>query len=87
VRIIESQSASRERHDAIVALGFEGTVLKRQSSTYRPGRQSTWVKHKARHVAPGTAVGVREDRNGWRWVFCDVDGRQVVASAAAPAQT
>ena len=82
VRVIESQPASLDRHDAIVALGFEGTVLKRRRSTYRSGRQSAWVKHKARHIAQGSAVEVREDRNGWRWVFCDVDGRRVVASAA-----
>jgi ATP-dependent DNA ligase len=82
VRMVESQPASRERHDAIVSLGFEGTVLKRVRSTYRAGRQSAWVKHKARRIVTGTAVEVREDRNGMRWVFCDVDGRRVVAGAA-----
>jgi ATP-dependent DNA ligase len=82
VRVIESWPVSRERHDAIVALGFEGTVLKRRRSSYRAGRQSSWLKQKARHEAVGLALEVREDRHGSRWVVCNVDGRRVIASAA-----
>ena len=82
VRVIESGPVSRERHDAIVSLGFEGTVIKRRRSSYRAGRQSSWRKQKARQEAVGLALEVREDRHGSRWVVCNVDGRRVIASAA-----
>ena len=36
---MESLPASPAAHEAIVALGFESTVLKRPNSRYRPGRQ------------------------------------------------
>jgi bifunctional non-homologous end joining protein LigD len=83
VRRVESLPASPAAHAAIVALGFEGTVLKRPSSRYRPGRQRVWLKHKARHTADGVLLGVRQDRDGqWRGV-CDVDGRSVSVLAGA----
>jgi bifunctional non-homologous end joining protein LigD len=47
VRQVESLPASPKGHAAIVALGFEGTVLKRPNSPYRPSRQRAWLKHKA----------------------------------------
>jgi ATP-dependent DNA ligase len=77
VRRIESLTASPAAHAAIVALGFEGTVLKRPNSNYRPGRQRLWLKHKARHTVDGVLLHIRQDRDGqWRGV-CDVDGRRV----------
>lgn len=44
VRLAVSQPATLAAHEAIVALGFEGTVLKRVGSAYRPGRHRTWIK-------------------------------------------
>jgi ATP-dependent DNA ligase len=83
LRRIESGPATRAAHAAIVALGFEGTVLKRPNSIYRPGRHRVWRKHKARHTADGVLLAVRQDRDGrWHGV-CDVDGRRVVAIAGA----
>ena len=38
VRRIDSMTASQVTHDAIVDLGFEGSVLKRGRSIYRGGR-------------------------------------------------
>jgi ATP-dependent DNA ligase len=77
VRRVESLPASPAVHAAIVALGFEGTVLKRPFSTYRPGRQRVWLKHKARHTVDGVLLHVRQDRDGqWRGV-CDVDHKRV----------
>jgi ATP dependent DNA ligase domain len=66
VRRVESLPASSAAHAAIVGLGFEGTVLKRPNSTYRPGRQRVWVKHKARYTADGVLLSVRQGRDG-RW--------------------
>ncbi len=83
VRRMESLPASPAAHAAIVALGFEGTVLKRPTSRYRPGRQRVWLKHKARHTVDGVLLHVRQDRDGqWRGV-CDVDGRRVSVPVGA----
>ena len=83
VRVISSQPASPEAHAAIAALGFEGTVLKRPGSTYRPGRHAAWVKHKARRVADGVLLSVHQDRDGQWQAVCDVAGRRVRALAGA----
>jgi ATP-dependent DNA ligase len=86
-RLITTQPASVEAHAAIVALGFEGTVLKRPRSPYRPGRQSAWVKHKARCSAEGVLLSVYQDRDGQWQAICDVDGRRVRALAGARSST
>jgi ATP-dependent DNA ligase len=83
VRVISSQPASADAHAAIVRLGFEGTVLKRPASTYRAGRHASWVKHKARHAAAGTLLGVRQGRDGDWHAVCEVDGRPVTVLAGA----
>ena len=51
LRLVQTQSARRAVHDQLVALGFEGPVLKRPGPTYRPGRQATWRKYKANRHA------------------------------------
>jgi ATP-dependent DNA ligase len=85
VRRIESGPATAAAHAAIVGLGFEGTVLKRPNSPYRPGRHRVWLKHKARHTADGMLLAVRRDRDGLWHGVCDVGGRRVVALASASA--
>jgi hypothetical protein len=66
-------------------VGFDllGTVLKRPSSVYRPGRHGVWLKHKARHTAEGVLLAVRQDRDGQWHGICDVGGRRVVALVGA----
>jgi ATP-dependent DNA ligase len=49
LRLVQARPASRAAHDQLVSLGFEGSVLKRPGSTYRPGRQTAWRKYKASH--------------------------------------
>ena len=83
VRRVESLPASPAAHAAIVALGFEGTVLKRPNSTYRSGRQRVWLKHKARYTADGVLLSVRQGRDGQWHGVCDVDGRRVSVLAGA----
>jgi hypothetical protein len=64
-------------------MGFEGTVLKRAGSTYRPGRHRTWIKHRARLITRAELRTVHQDRDGCRHALCDIDGRRVHALAGA----
>ena len=83
IRLVESQPATPMAHEAIVALGFEGTVLKRPGSAYRPGRHRAWLKHKTRFVARAELRSVRQDPDG-RWhALCELDGRHVHVLAGA----
>ena len=83
VRLVESQRATLAAHEAIVDLGFEGTVLKRPGSGYRAGRQRSWIKHKVRLITSAELRTVHQDRDG-RWhAFCELDGRRVHALAGA----
>jgi DNA ligase-1 len=77
LRIVQSSPASRAGHDQLVELGFEGSVLKRPGSMYRPGRQTTWRKHKARHHAVLRAI--RSGRDGHTYAICELDSRRVTA--------
>jgi hypothetical protein len=58
-------------------------VLKRPRSPYRPGRQSAWVKHKARCGVEGVLLSVHRDRDGQWQAICDVVGRRVRPLAGA----
>ena len=83
IRLAASEPATLAGHEAIVALGFEGTVLKRLGSAYRPGRHRAWIKRKARFTAAAALRSVRQDRDG-RWLaLCELDGRRVHALAGA----
>jgi bifunctional non-homologous end joining protein LigD len=86
VRLVQSTTASAREHDAIVALGFEGTILKPPASTYRPGRQTTWRKYKARHRATTILRSLRPGRDGNTYAVCELDGRPVLALAGASLQ-
>jgi ATP-dependent DNA ligase len=83
IRLAVSQPATQAAHEAIVALGFEGTVLKRLGSAYRPGRHRTWIKQKARFVARAELRSVHQDREGCWHPLCEIDGRRVHALASA----
>jgi len=85
IRAIQSLPASPAAHAAIVELGFEGTVLKRPGATYRPGRHTTWVKHKARHTAQAVLISVHQDRDGQWHAGCEVDGRRAHATTGPAA--
>ena len=83
IRLAVSQPATLAAHEAIVALGFEGTVLKRLGSAYRPGRHRTWIKRKARFMAHAELCSVHQDRDGCWHALCELDGRRVHALAGA----
>jgi len=86
VRLISNKAATPAAHAAIIALGFEGSVLKRPCSIYRPGRHSSWVKHKARRSTPGLLSAVYQARDGTWQATCQVDGRRVRALAGPGAR-
>jgi DNA ligase 1 len=77
LRLVQSQPARRAAHDQLVALGFEGSVLKRLGSTYRSGRQTDWRKYKASHHATATPRAVRPGRDRHTHAICDLRGQRV----------
>jgi ATP-dependent DNA ligase len=83
LRLVHTQPASRTAHEKLVALGFEGSVLKRPGSSYRPGRQTTWRKYKATHRATATLCAVRPGRDGDTYALCDLGGRRVTTPGSA----
>lgn len=55
ISLIDVFDADPVVHERLLALGFEGSVLKRRDGHYQPGRRSrSWRKHKTR--ASSTAV-------------------------------
>ena len=77
LRLVQSRPASRAAHRQLVELGFEGSVLKRRTSTYPPGRQRAWRKYKASHRAIATLRALRTGRDGHSYAVSELDGRQV----------
>jgi ATP-dependent DNA ligase len=87
LRLVSALPATSETHARPVAMGFEGTVLKRQSGSYRPGRTRTWRKLKARHQITATVPGVHQDRDGRIWAHGGLqDGRRCTVWADARAR-
>lgn len=85
IRTTRVLPATEQTHETLVDVGFEGSVLKRPGSAYRPGRQPHWRKHKARHTIQATLTEVACDRDGIPHAVCDVNGRRIRALADAGA--
>jgi ATP dependent DNA ligase domain len=81
VRVINTLPATPETHAQLVALGFEGSVLKQPGSAYRPGRQRAWLKHKARHELAATLQRVFQDHDGVWHGICQHDDIRLTARA------
>ncbi len=82
LRLVQTRPASRAAHAELVALGFEGSVLKRPGSAYRPGRQTTWRKYKASHRATAILRSLRQGRDGNTYAISELDGRRVTTLAS-----
>ena len=82
LRLSRPGQRAAPRTDQLVALGFEGSVLKRPASMYRPGRQATWRKYKASHRATATLKRAAAGRDGHTYAISDLDGRQVTTLAS-----
>ncbi len=81
LRVISPMSADPGAHERLVSLGFEGSVLKRASSRYRPGRSRMWRKLKARHSVDATIQRLDRDREGRLFARCVLDdGRRCTAA-------
>ena len=76
LRVVSTLSADPATHERLVSIGFEGSVLKRQNSSYRPGRVRSWRKLKARHTVLATIRRLDRDREGRLFARCVLaDGR------------
>ncbi len=80
LQAIDTLDATPATHDSVVALGYEGTVLKQPRSLYRPGRQSTWRKLKARRQVDGEVVALSRGEDGRRYAAVEVGDDRVVAA-------
>ena len=87
LRAVSAMPATAATHERLVAMGFEGSVLKRQGASYQAGRSGSWRKLKARQEIAATVGAVHQDRVGRTWARCVLeDGRRCSASADAQAQ-
>jgi ATP-dependent DNA ligase len=73
--VTPTMAAAAACHQQLVALGFEGSVLKQRRSPYRSGRHASWRKHKARHQLNVDVVDVRVDADGQRRAICRAEDR------------
>jgi bifunctional non-homologous end joining protein LigD len=84
LRVASTLPADPDTHARLVSMGFEGSVLKRQNSTYRGGRSRSWRKLKAQHTIGATIRRLDRDRDGRLFARCVLaDGRP--CSAWVPA--
>src|SRR5437763_1110011 len=81
VRRIDSLPATEAAHAKLLALRFEGSVLKRRGSRYRAGPSRRWVKHKARFTTEAVLLAARQDRKAQWHAICDAGHRSVAAIA------
>jgi hypothetical protein len=85
LRVIDRFPATEATHEQLISLGFEGSVLKRVGSVYRPGRSRAWLKHKARHEVVARLERVYQDHDGGWHGSLNLDGRSVHAITGADA--
>jgi ATP-dependent DNA ligase len=67
VRLSPWAPASQEAHDSFLALGLEGSVLKRMDSRYVNGRSNAWLKIKPQETCEAKVVGFKPGKKGTRW--------------------
>lgn len=80
LRVASTLSAEPDTHARLVSIGFEGSVLRRQNSSYRAGRTRSWRKLKAQHTIPATIRRLDRDRDGRLLARCALgDGRSCSA--------
>ena len=53
----------RDTFQSAVALGLEGVVAKRRTSTYRAGRSDDWIKIRHKRTADFVIMGYAPNRN------------------------
>ena len=70
LRVASTLPADPGTHARLVSIGFEGSVLKRQNSSYRAGRSRSWRKLKAQHTTPATIRRLDRDRDGRLFARC-----------------
>jgi ATP-dependent DNA ligase len=87
LRVMSALPAEPDTHARLVSIGFEGSVLKRENSSYRVGRFRSWRKLKARHTIGATIRRLDRDRDGRLFARCVLaDGRACSASVPGAAE-
>lgn len=59
--VVSTLPAEPDTHTRLVSIGFEGSVLTRQNSSYEVGRSRSWRKLKGEHTIPATIRGLGRD--------------------------
>lgn len=67
VRLSPWAPASQQTHESFLALGLEGSVLKRMDSRYVNGRSNAWLKIKPQTTCEAKVTGFKPGRKGSRW--------------------
>lgn len=61
-----SVAVCEENHVANLELGFEGSVVKKLDSLYRPGKRPTWVKVKSEETEDCTILGYKDGKGSFQ---------------------
>jgi ATP-dependent DNA ligase len=64
VRLNPTGESTQASHDAMLALGLEGSVCKRKNSRYTSGRSQSWVKVKWSSTLEAVIVGFKDSKTG-----------------------
>lgn len=65
LRLVPAYPARAEVVAASIAHGFEGVMLKRKTSAYKPGTRSDWLKIKTQSTADAFITGYEPGKDGW----------------------
>ena len=79
---MDSSPADLTAHNALVAQGFAGSVLKRPGSDYRPGAQPAWIAVGARRHLTGSLRGFHREPGGTLSAVCALAGEVVRVEAS-----
>lgn len=67
VKTSQTFPADARTHEAWVAAGAEGSVMKRTTSRYSPGKGVSWVKVKPQQTCEAKIIGFKPGKKGGAW--------------------
>lgn len=63
VKLIPQFEATQEMHEQLLAIGFEGSVVKRPGAPYQPGRSRSWLKIKFEDTLDAVVTGYQAGKD------------------------